>query len=370
MHFIFRLFLSVFVVTAVITSVSCKKDSEAKPKLKLSTVERGDMTQTVVATGSIRPLHQIEIRSTTGGSIRKFFVEEGDWVKQGQPLFEITPEASPAEQVRAREELRTAEVEVKQAEDDLRIAKELADKNLAPEQNLRDAQRVLERAKARISAAEAEWALIQRERIGEPSGDMDIIKTSTTIVAPITGLIFTRELDEGASVSPTTSASGGTTVITMGDHTEIEFRGDVDEADIGKLKSGLTANVTVQAYQGKTFSGEIYHISPVGRYSDKEQQIVFNVKATVDNPDGQLRVGMSATAKIVVDERKDVPILDEMALFFKGDSAYVKIVTDTMAGTTEERPVTLGISDGIRTEVTSGLDGGEIVSAGTVQQEG
>ncbi|MCB1058678.1 MAG: efflux RND transporter periplasmic adaptor subunit [Calditrichaeota bacterium] len=354
----------------MLSTIACKKDSEAKPKLKLSTVERGDMTQTVVATGSIRPLHQIEIRSTTGGSIRKFFVEEGDWVEKGKPLCEITPEASPAEQVRAREDLRTAEVEVKQAEDDLRIAKELADKNLAPEQNLRDAQRVLERAKARLSAAEAEWALIQRERIGEPSGDLDIVQTSTTIVAPITGLIFTRELDEGASVTPTTSASGGTIVITMGDHTEIEFRGDVDEADIGKLKPGLTANVTVQAYQGETFQGEIYHISPVGKYSDKEQQIVFNVKASVDNPNGQLKVGMSATAKIVVDERKDVPILDEMALFFKGDSAFVNIVTDTVAGTTEERAISLGISDGIRTEVTEGLEGGEIVSAGTVQEEG
>lgn len=327
------------------------------------------MTQTVVATGSIKPLHQIEIRSKTGGTVRKFFVEEGDWVTAGQRLFEIAPEASPAEQVRAREDLRTSEVEVHQAEDDLRISRELAEKSLVPEQNLRDAERVLERAKARLSAAQAEWALIQREQIGDRKGDMEIVQTSTTVVAPITGLIFTRELDEGASVTPTTSASGGTVVITMGDHTKIEFRGDVDEADIGKLKIGLTTNVTVQAFQGRTFSGEIYHISPVGRYSDKEQQIVFNVKATVDNAEGLLKVGMSATSRIVVDERKDVPILDEMALFFKGDSAFVKIVTDTSSYATEDRPITVGISDGIRTEVTSGLVGGEIVSAGTVLTE-
>ena len=301
--------------------------------------------------------------------MRKFFVEEGDWVTAGQRLFEISPEASPAEQVRAREELRTSEVEVRQAEDDLRIAKELADKNLLPEQNLRDAEREVERVKARLSAAQAEWALIQREQIGDRKGDMEIVQTSTTVVAPITGLIFTRELDEGASVTPTTSATGGTVVITMGDHTKLDFRGDVDEADIGKLKVGLTTNVTVQAFQSKTFNGEIYHISPVGRYSEKEQQIVFNVKATVDNSEGNLRVGMSATSRIVVDERKDVPILDEMALFYKGDSAFVKVITDTVAGTTEERAVTLGISDGIRTEVTSGLNGGEIVSAGTVQTE-
>ncbi len=115
---------AIFALTAAL--IGCKKDIEAKPQQKLSTVERGDMTQTVVATGSIKPLHQIEIRSKTGGTVRKFFVEEGDWVTAGQRLFEISPEASPAEQVRAREELRTSEVEVSQAEDDLRIAKELA----------------------------------------------------------------------------------------------------------------------------------------------------------------------------------------------------------------------------------------------------
>lgn len=353
----------------VILAASCKQDASSKPRLKLASVERGDMTQTVVATGSIKPLHQIEIRSKTGGTVRKFYVEEGDWVKAGQRLFEIAPEASPTEQVRTREELRTAEVEVRQAEDDQRIAKELADKKLLPEQNLRDAERKLERARARLSAAQAEWALIQREHVGEQGGELSIVTTSTTVVAPITGLIFTRELDEGASVTPTTSASGGTIVITMGDHTELEFRGDVDEADVGKLKSGLKAEVTVQAYQGRTFEGEIYHISPVGRYSDKEQQIVFNVKAAVKNEDQALRVNMSATARIVVDERKDVPIVDEMAVLYKGDSAYVKIVTDSVAGSTEERIVTLGISDGIRTEITSGLTGGEIVSAGTVSEE-
>ncbi|MCB9366671.1 MAG: efflux RND transporter periplasmic adaptor subunit [Calditrichaeota bacterium] len=361
--------ISLLLLLSAAFALSCKDDTKAKSKLKLSAVERGDLTQTVVATGSIKPLHQIDIRSKTGGTVRTFYVEEGDWVQSGQRLFEIAPEASPTEQVRTREELRMAEVEVHQAEDDLRIAKELADKQLAPEQNLRDAERTLERAKARLSAAEAEWALIQREKMGEHKEGMEIVRTSTTVLAPISGLIFTRELDEGASVTPTTSASGGTVVLTMGDHTEVEFRGDVDEADIGKLKVGLKTNITVQAYQGQSFEGEIYHISPVGRYSDKEQQIVFNVKAKVANAEEALKVGMSATAKIVVDERKDVPILDEMALFFKGDSAFVKIVTDTIQGATEDRAVVLGISDGIRTEVTSGLDGGEIVSAGTVAQE-
>ena len=349
----------------------CKRGETNTPKIRTAKVERGDLTQTVVATGRIQPLHQIEIRSKSGGTVRNIFVEEGDWVKKGQKLLEISPEASPSEQVRARQELNTAEVAVHQAEDKVRIARELFEKKLVPEQDYLDAQRELERSHARLLAAEAEWAFIQREHIGEAAkGEgQEIVRTSTTIIAPINGIIFTRQVDIGSSVTPTTSASGGTIVMTMGDDREIEFRGDIDEADIGKMKVGLEIQLSVQAYPGRTFKGTVTHISPVGKMDDQEQQTVFGVRALLDNSEKMLRVGLSATAKVVVDERKDVPIIDEMALNFKGDSIFVKIVQDSVAGTTEMRQVTTGISDGIRSEVTTGLEGGEVVSLGAVTEE-
>jgi HlyD family secretion protein len=90
----------------------------------------------------------------------------------------------------------------------------------------------------------------------------------------------------------------------------------------------------------------------------------------VDNPDKLLRVGMSATAKLVVDQRKDVPLVDEMALIFKNDSTFVKIVTDTTTAQTRIVPVTVGISDGIRAEISTGLQGGELVSLGNAVAQG
>ncbi len=353
--------------------VGCKNAESTAPKLRTAKVDRGDLTQTVVATGRVHPLRQIEIRSKSGGTVRKIYVEEGDFVDKGQKLFEISPESSPAEQVQARELLRTAEVEVNQAQDKLRIANELYDKKLAPEQTYLDAQRELERAQARLSAAEAQWALIQREQVGEIKrevGSNDIVTTSTTVVAPISGIVFTRSVDEGASVTPTTSASGGTVVMTMGDDQNLEFRGDIDEADVGKMKLGIEVNISVQAYPGENFKGSVSHMSPVGRVDEgPEAQTVFGVRARVDNPNGKLKVGMTATAKIVVDQRKDVPIIDDMALNFKGDSIFVRLVTDTASSVTEPRLVKLGITDGIRTEITEGLQGGEIVSLGSAVEE-
>jgi HlyD family secretion protein len=366
----YPLVLTVGLLALIITG--CKSEADTASKVKTAVVERGDMTQTVVATGRIRPLHQIEIRSKSGGTVRKFYVEEGDRVQKGDKLFEITPEASPTEQVRAKEALRKANLEVTQAEDDLKIVEELWSKKLVPEQEVRDARRALERAQASLAAAEAEWGLIQREKLGSEADSnpvMDIVQSSTTITAPIDGLIFTREVDEGGTVTPTTSASGGTIVVTMGDDSELEFRGDVDEADIGKLKIGLAINLTVQAYAQQQFAGTITHISPVGHYDTNEQQTVFGVRALLVNEENKLRVGMSATARIVVDERKDVAIVDEMGLNFKGDTVFVKVIVDTTTQEMEERIVELGISDGIRTEITSGLEGGEVVGLGSVADQ-
>lgn len=349
-----------------IIGTGCRQNPKNQPRIKMSKVERGDLSQTVVATGRIQPLHQIEIRSKSGGTVRAIYVEEGDFVTKGQKLMDISPEASPTEQVRARQELNTSEVEVKAAEDRLRIARELFEKKLVPEQDYLEAQRDLERAQARLAAAEAEWALIQRERIGYDGEGSDFVRTSTTVVAPISGLIFVRNVDVGASVTPTTSASGGTVVMTMGDDSEIEFRGDIDEADIGKMQVGLGVRLSVQAHPGRFFRGKVTHISPVGRVDQDEQQTVFGVRAQIDNPEKLLRVGLTATARVVVDERKDVPIVDEMALNFRGDSTFVNLITDTATTATVERFIEVGISDGIRSEVTAGLEGGEFVSLGSI----
>lgn len=354
------------VLSAAMLLPGCKPNSKNAQRLRLSKVERGDLSQTVVATGRIQPLHQIEIRSKSGGTVRAIYVEEGDWVRSGQKLMIIAPEASPTEQVRARHELNTAEVEATQAEDRLRIARELYEKKLLPEQDYLDAQRELERTQARLAAAEAESALIQRERVGQTESGSDFVRSSTTVVAPINGIIFTRSVDVGASVTPTTSASGGTVVMTMGDDSEIEFRGDIDEADIGKMQVGLDVRLSVQAYPGRFFKGTVTHISPVGKVDQDEQQTVFGVRAKIENPGKQLRVGLTATARVVVDERKNIPIVDEMALNFRGDTIFVNLVEDTVSAATTERVVEVGISDGIRSEVTAGLEGGEFVSLGTV----
>ena len=135
------------------------------------------------------------------------------------------------------------------------------------------------------------------------------------------------------------------------------------------MKVGLEVNLTVQAYPGHSFKGEVTHISPVGKVDPDEKMTVFSVRALMDNSEKLLRVGLSATAKVVVDQRDDVAIVDEMALSFKGDTVTVKVVKDTVKAVTEDQIVKIGISDGIRTEINEGLQGGETVSLGAVEEK-
>jgi HlyD family secretion protein len=146
-----RHILIICLCLSLLLSVGCKKEPSAASKIRMAKVERGKIAQTVVATGKIQPVHQIEIRSKSGGTVRAIFVEEGDYVTSGQKLMEISPESSPTEQVQARQELATAQVELQQAQDRARIAKELYEKKLVPEQNHLDAQREVERSQARVA---------------------------------------------------------------------------------------------------------------------------------------------------------------------------------------------------------------------------
>ncbi|MBU1937296.1 efflux RND transporter periplasmic adaptor subunit, partial [bacterium] len=320
----------------------------------------------------------IEIRSKAGGTVRRIFVEEGDRVNPGDNLMEISPEASPAEQIRTREELRQAEVDLDKKQDELDISRELWEKKLLPERDFLNAQHAYDAALARYSAARAEWDLL-RQKEGKDAYQAkgvdlndeihQMVRTSTIVRAPIAGLILSRNVDEGSSVTPVSSASGGTVVMTLGDDSELEFRGDVDEADMGKLRVGIPVQITVQSYPDSVFEGTLSHISPVGKINADQNQTTFAVRATVEDPHHILRVGMSTNARIVVEERTDILLLDETALIYEDRDAFVKLVLDSAKQETEKCTVKLGISNGIKTEITEGLKEGDKVLTGTFEEK-
>jgi len=147
--------------------------------------------------------------------------------------------------------------------------------------------------------------------------------------------------------------------MTIADVSEKHFRGDVDEADIGKVHLGLPARIYVEAYPDQSFKAELTRISPRGR--EKEEIVNFEIRATINDPEDKLRVGMSADAEIILEEHDNVLVIPEGAIIYEGGKTYVNIQDDSVPEGMRKIEITKGISDGLKTEVVSGLKEGQVV---------
>lgn len=349
-----------------------KKDN--KGSSNTATVERGNIARTVVATGKIEPLYKAEIKSKIGGLVNQFFVDEGDVVKFGQKLVEVIPGTTPVEMVQARSEVKVAAYEKDVAEKRFLRKKGLLQKSLISPDEYDAAAVSFFAARARFYASMAHVRVLEQgSNVSSLSEDIELSHqdsteieketsealASMTIIAPIEGIVLSRDTDKGSAVIPMSSAFGGTVIMTLADISEKHFRGDVDEADIGKVSLGLSTRIFVETYPDLPFDAELTQISPMGR--EQEDIVNFEIKATIKDPENKLNVGMSADAEIILEEHKDVLVVPEGAIHYEEDKTFVHLQDNENEEGFRKVDIVKGISDGIRTEVLNGLNEGDIV---------
>ncbi len=352
---------------------SCQKKSDVQTE-NTAKVEKGDISRTVVATGKIEALFKAEVKSKIGGIVKRFYIEEGDHVSVGQKLVDIVPQATPVELVQARTEVKAAAFDKEASEKRYLRSKELFESELIPAEEHDQAKAAYRTAQARFYASMAQLRVLEQgadlselvEGIELSDEDKKEIETeareainSMTLKAPISGIVLSRDTDKGGAVIPISSAYGGTVIMTVADVSEKQFRGDVDEADIGKVRLGLPARVFVEAYSDEHFDAQLIQISPQGR--EQEEIINFEIRATVDDPEDRLRVGMSADAEIILEEHKNVLLIPEGAVIYEEGKTFVNVEDSTVEEGLRKVEIERGISDGLFTEVLSGLKEGQVV---------
>jgi HlyD family secretion protein len=348
-------------VFSIVAIRGCRTGGETQIE-NTATVEIGNISKTVVATGKIEPLYKAEIKSKIGGLINQFYVEEGDQVTAGQKLVEIIPGVTPVEMVQARTEVKATAYDKLAAENQYLRNKELKEQKLISPEKYDQAKASYDTARARFYAAMAQLRVLEQGSNVESLADgleiseqdrREIEKetrealASMTLIAPISGIVLSRETDKGSAVIPISSAYGGTVIVTLADVSEKHFRGDVDEADIGKVHLGLQARIYVEAYPDEPFKAELTNISPRGR----EEEDIINL----------LRVGMSADAELILEEHENVLVIPEGAIIYEDGKTFVNIQDDSFEEGMRKVEITKGISDGLRTEVLSGLEEGQVV---------
>jgi HlyD family secretion protein len=206
---------------------------------------------------------------------------------------------------------------------------------------------------------DAAWTHLQIVKDGATRGSGDV---STEVRSTVTGMVLDVQVEEGESVTETNTFNAGTTIAWVADMTDMIFAGHLDESEVGRIKEGMPLDVTVGALRDRKLTGTLEYISPKGVVVEGSVQFVIRAAVHVE-PGLFIRAGSSANADIVLDRRDDVLAVDEAALKFEGDRVFVEV--EVTPGRYEQRELEVGLSDGLKIEVLSGLSGDERLKAGT-----
>ncbi len=356
---------------------------------KLQKVERGDLAKSVVATGKVTPITKVEVKSKASGIVKKLLVDAGDKVKKGQLLAQLDKVEIEAQVEQSRAAVESAEASLISAQADYERAKVdaegpdvpllkraydraigMAKEGVVSTSALEDAQKNYELALNKQNVAKAQAAVLKakiaqaRGQLGQDQANLKQLEEQlsyTDIVSPIDGVVLSRDVEMGDAVSSIlVLGSSATLVMTLGDTSSVYVKGKVDESDIGKVYLGQPARIKVESFKDKTFNGVVTKISPMG--VEKDNVTTFEVRVSINNPGGELKAEMTANAEIILEEHKNVLQIPEGAIIYDKDKkASVEIPDPSAKDGKKKIAVNIGISNGAKTELLSGLKEGDQV---------
>ena len=356
---------------------------------KIGKVGRGDIARSVVATGKITPITQVEVKSKASGIVEKLQVDINNTVRKGESLAQLDQQEILAQVAAQRAQLASTEAnvtnfeaaleqdKVNAAAPDLPMYKVTLDRNsemvkegLVPQQNLDNANRDYLAALNKRDSAKAQLGVDQaklkqaKAQVAESQATLNQLEEQlsyTTIQAPMDGVVLSRDVEIGDAVSSIlVLGSTATLVMTIGDTHEVYVKGKVDEADIAHVYLGQPARIKVESFRDRYFQGKVTKISPMG--VEKDNVTTFEVRVSINNPNGELKAQMTANAEILLDEHKNVLTVAENAVMYdQQKNASVEVPDAKQKEGKRKVAVKVGLSNGAMTELVSGLREGEQV---------
>jgi HlyD family secretion protein len=312
------------------------------PRYKSVIARRGPLRIAVAATGRVRPIDRIELKSKASGEVIELPIEVGGRVERGGLVAKLDPVDARTGLAQARADLAVAEAELEVARRSFERRNELFSRKVISRE-ARD-QTELELAVARGKLVQARSALERaEERLEE-----------TVVRSPVGGIVLQKYVERGQIIaSGVSNVGGGTPIADVADMSAVHVEAGVDEIDIGRIRVGQSATVRAEAYPDQTYRGEVVRMAPEARI---EQNVtLFDVVVRVENRDGNLRSGMNADVEIVIVEEPDVLTVPLVALQ-NGDPPSVLVRNgDGWA----PREVEIGRMDHRVVEIVSGLEPGE-----------
>ena len=270
-------------------------------RYKLATLEKGDVTQTVSANGTLNPVVLVSVGTQVSGTVKKLYVDFNDKVKEGQALLELDDALLSAQVRQSEANVANAVAALELAQANEARMKPLFAQEYVSKQEYDQTKQALKSGVAQLALARAQ---LEKDRVNH---------SNTTIRSPVSGVVVDRVVDLGQTVA----ASFQTPVLIKiaQDLSEMRIDTSFAEADIGNIREGQKAKFTVDAFPNRNFNGEVQQI----RLNPTNQQnvVTYNVRVNVKNPGQVLLPGMTAYVNIGVTKRSDVLLVPNAALRFK-----------------------------------------------------
>lgn len=351
-----KILLIIIFIAAVVGSVYYMFNTSSKENEMYETAELAvkDISTKAVATGTVKPREVIEIKPNISGVITQIHVKEGETVQNGALIATLKVIPNVGSLNAAQQQINSAKITLNNEQIQFNRTKSLFDQGVLPKKDYDVALANFQMAQQNLKAAQNDYKIAQT---GIAPG---LEKYATTqIRATISGMILSIPVEIGNTVQEINNFSVGTTIATMADVNQMIFEGNVDEADVGKLKEGMSLKVTIGALPDESFMGILNYISPSGVETNGIVQ--FEIKADVNLKDDVfLRANYSANAEVILAESKNVLTIESAHIRYDDQGKpYVEILkpgTEKYESPVYQKKILeLGLSDGVFTEVKSGL---------------
>lgn len=362
-----RILIAVALIALIAVGFWLFSGSGTKRKVTYETavVKKGEISESVTATGTIEPVTEVEVGTQVSGIIDKIYVDYNSTVTKGQLIAEMDRVTLQSEVASQRATYHGAKAEYEYQKKNYERNRGLHEKQLISDADYEQSVYNYEKAKSSYESSQASLAKAERNL------------SYATITSPIDGVVINRAVEEGQTVA---SGFETPTLFTIAaDLTQMQVVADVDEADIGGVEEGQRVMFTVDAYPNDTFEGRVTQIR-LGETSSSSSSsatsstvVTYEVVISAPNPDLKLKPRLTANVTIYTLDRKDVLCVPARALRFTPETPLIgekDVVNDceskhklwTREGNTfTAHPVTVGISNGINTEITGGIEEGAVV---------
>ncbi len=345
-------------------------------------VRRGNINQVVEATGEVAAVNLVSVGAQVSGQIKKLYVVLGQEVKQGEMIAEIDSQTQENALNTDKAKLDNYKAQLEARKIILAISKKqyerelvLIKTNSTSQQNLENAHDAYATARANVNEMES---LIRQTQIAINTDETNL--GYTKIRAPLNGTIVSVPVEEGQTVNANQTTP---TIVQIANLNDMEIDIEISEGDITKVKQGMNIDYTILSEPNTTFHATLDSIDPGlttltdGSYkntssssssssSSSTEAVYYYGRAYVDNPERKLRIGMLTQNTIHVSSAKNILLIPSIAISSRESKYFVQVLTDKNKA--EKREVVTGISDGIFTEIKSGLNEGELVISAKISK--